>query len=529
MTSSAPGVAPAPAPLPTGLDLFPVTWSVGDAGADDDAYCRITTFGKLADGRAACLHIRFTPYFFVELPLDWSAARGKLYLAECARKHGCASSSQLVSRKSLWGFSGGRSRLYAQLAFRSLEASKKARRWLTYAKPPLPTFEAGVEPVIRLFHLRGIGPSRWLRAEGCAAPSEPAACVDVEVECNFTGVRPSVLTCRPPLVFASWDIEARSASGGFPVSDRPDDYLIQIATAFRRYGEAEPFHRAVTCLRPTADVEGVEIEWSEQEGEVIEAWTRLLRRHKTDVLLGYNTHQFDWRYVSGRAGVLVDDDTGEGLVDLSGLGRAAAGGGAVREFELNSGAYGQNKFFVLQTPGVQQIDLLQYVRREYKLDSYSLDNVSKKYLGSSKLDMPASQIFSKFLGSPEDRAEVARYAVRDTELPLGLMTKLSVWENLAEMANAVNVPVEYLLARGQQVIYTSIRLQNQSSNNSFRWSGDSTASQRGSYWSRSSVRWSSSSRGDVGSYPNSKSLYLTSMSLNASSVERPGSDMKSDR
>lgn len=161
--------------------------------------------------------------------------------------------------------------------------------------------------------------------------------------------------------------------------------------------------------------------------------------------------QFDWRFVSGRAGVLVDDHTGDPLVELDGLGRLLEGGGGTREFELNSNAYGQNTFFVLQTPGVQQLDLLQIMRRDFKLDSYSLDNVSKHFLGSQKLDLPAAEIFRKFDGTPEDRADIARYAVRDTELPLQLLAKLSIWENMSEMANAVSVPMDYLMLRGQQV------------------------------------------------------------------------------
>lgn len=249
-----------------------------------------------------------------------------------------------------------------------------------------------------------------------------------------------------------FDIEAVSGSGRFPVADNPEDELIQISTAFQRYGEPEPYARTVVCLRETADVEGAEIYWHDHEHEVIEHWARLLREHKADVLVAYNSHQFDWRYIAGRCGVLVDDDTGDPLVDTELLGRLVEGGGEPREFELNSGAYGQNTFFVLQTPGVQQIDLLQYMRREFKLSAYSLDNVSKHFLGSQKLDLPAAEIFRKFLeGDAADRADIARYAVRDTELPLQLMAKLCVWENLAEMANAVNVPMEYLLSRGQQV------------------------------------------------------------------------------
>lgn len=157
--------------------------------------------------------------------------------------------------------------------------------------------------------------------------------------------------------------------------------------------------------------------------------------------------------------MLVDDDTGDPLVDLEQLGRLVEGGGQPREYEMNSGAFGQNKFFTLGTPGVQQIDMLQWMRREHKLSSFSLDAVSRHFLGSQKLDLPAAEIFRKFLeGDADDRADIARYAVRDTELPLQLMAKLCVWENLAEMANAVNVPMDYLLNRGQQIKVMSVIL-----------------------------------------------------------------------
>ena len=154
------------------------------------------------------------------------------------------------------------------------------------------------------------------------------------------------------------------------MADKPGDKLIQISTAFQRYGEPEPYARTVVCLDETDDVEGVAITWHPEEHRVIETWARLLREHKADVLVGYNTCQFDWRYISGRCGVLVDDDTGDPLVDCELLGRMVEAGGGIREFELNSGAYGDNKFFVLDTPGVQQIDLLQFIRRNYSLASY---------------------------------------------------------------------------------------------------------------------------------------------------------------
>lgn len=439
------------------VDVYAVRWAAADVGCEDTTRCFITAYGKSPDGRSACVHVRFTPYFFVEMPEAWSESRIKLFIAECCRKYECiAAKSMVIRRKSLWGYQGGRLKNFAQLAFDTLAAHRRARysiRRDTYSAPghAFVTFEAGVDPLVRLFHLRNVAPCGWFRVTGGREPDCLAAAVDVELECSLADIGPSPLTRRPPLVFASWDLECVSATGRFPVADNPDDYLIQISTTFQRYGEPEPYHRAVTCFRHTNPVEGVEILWFETEHQGINAWTKLLRDHSVDVLVGYNIFQFDWRYVSGRAEVLVDDDTGERLVDLEGLGRALEGGGAAREFELNSNAYGQNKFFILETPGVQQIDLLQILRKDVKLPSYSLDNVSKTYLGDHKLDLPAAEIFRKFDGTPEDRADIARYAVRDTELPLRLMAKLSTWENLTEMANAVRVPMDYLLNRGQQI------------------------------------------------------------------------------
>lgn len=131
-------------------------------------------------------------------------------------------------------------------------------------------------------------------------------------------------------------------------------------------------------------------------------------------------------------------------------------GGQPKETELNSGAFGQNRFFSLATPGQLQLDLLQVMRRDHKLDSYSLNAVSAKFLGDAKLDLPAAEIFAKFRGSDEDRADIARYAVKDTELPLRLLGRLAILENLFEMANAVSCPASYVYDRGQQVRVFSV-------------------------------------------------------------------------
>lgn len=438
------------------VDVFPIDWKAQDAKCSQDTdteQFEIQMFGKTPEGVSTTVHITFYPYFFVGVPGTWSAAKTSYFIGECVRKYRAyAPLSMPVRRKTLYSFTNNEARPFVQLAFRTLADFKKAKYGLQREK--LQTYEASLDPLLRFFHVRNISPASWVSIS-CEAAQK-------DIRIDFRSVSPSSCTHRPPLVFASWDIEAISATNKFPCSDIPGDKVITIGTAFQRYGEAEPYHRSVVTLDTCDPIEGVEVVPCQTEADVVTAWIDQLRTHEVDVMLGYNTFQFDFRYVYGRT-LLCVDEYGSPQVDLSLFGKGGSGmegAGEPIEKQLSSAAYGDNKFFVLRSPGILQIDLLQIFRKDLKLESYSLANVSTKFLdGHSKLDLLPGEIFSKFRGTSTDRATIAEYCIRDVELPLKLMSKMTTFENLLEMSNACYVPIEYLIMRGQQIKVYSLLLR----------------------------------------------------------------------
>lgn len=454
------------------MEVYVLEWASGDVLPDDDdkenspdapeeARFEIRAFGKTADGQTVVARIMFFPYFFVKTP-GWTPARQKLFLAECARDYGTHQGYSVpVVRRDAWGYSGEKQEQFVQLAFSTLKAQKICRSRL--ARSGMATYEGNVDPVVRLCHVRKIAPTGWIATTGFA----PAAVrafphADIEIVGRFTGIAPIEPRPPPPLVLCSWDIEVYSHDGSFPVAEVTENHVIQIASSFQRVGEPEPYRNVVVCLHETAPIETGEILSVATEAEVFAEWIEVLRAEKVDVLMGWNTWQFDWKYLAGRATVLTDD-FGEQLVDFSGLGRGSDGAGELRTWELSSGAYGQNSYTLLRAPGILDLDLMQLVKREKKLESYSLNNVSKKFLGdtkdTTKVDLPAHQIFAKFRGTPEDRADIARYAVQDVLLPLRLFAKLNMFDNLAQMSMATCVPIDYLSSRGQQIKVFSLILR----------------------------------------------------------------------
>ena len=461
------------------LVVFPVDWACGDRkagpnGEDSDdgddgglTTFEITCYGKLLSRESVCLRIPFYPYFFVECPRAWSHSRAAIFVAECvATLNAHPKFSLPVTRKTIWGFTNNEPRLFVQLAFSTLAAFRRARSVVVYQRK-MATYESSVDQVVRLFHVRNLQPASWIRvASPRHVPSQDRiATTDVEVMADFTALAaastttPSTATDIPPLVLASWDIECYSSTGAFPLADRPDDVICAICTTFQRFGEPAPFLRHAVVLGSCAPVDGVEVVACDSEPQLINAWLAALKTHDADVLVAWNSYGFDYKYVYGRSLVCVDDDFGSPLVALHTFGKAIRGGGEPAQKSLSSAAYGDNSFFWIAGPGFLHLDLMFVVKKEHKLDSYSLNHVAAKFLGDAKVDLSPAELFAKVRGSADDRADIVRYCAKDTELPLRIMAKLSIFNNLLEMANAASVTLDALLTRGQQIKVFSLILK----------------------------------------------------------------------
>lgn len=437
------------------MDVYPVDWQADDV----DGQYTITLFGRTPSSKVVAVHIKYFPFFFVGMPPGCPHMKTQEFVKEAVKKHGALQEySGHTERVSMWGFTNSTKVPMAVLGFPTLKKMRIAAAAMR--GKGLVTYESSIDPLLRFFHVRDISPSQWVTVAAATHAPTPSTRAAIELNTVFNRVGPSTLTQRPPLTICSWDLETYSLSRKFPQAHNASDAIIQIACSFQRYGEPEPYRRLVMCLKETAPVEGVEIRWFDDEATMINAWMHELAVEQPDLMVGYNTNGFDWPYLYGRYLVLVEDSTGTPHVILGLLGRMQQGGGELQQHTFSSNAHGENTSTTLAIPGMLNLDLMQLMRREFQLADYSLDAVAKKYLGDSKIDLAAGEIFDKYEGSPTDRALVAEYAIKDTLLPLRLLDKLCILSNLTEMAGAAFVPVSFVLTKGQQIKVYSLMMKN---------------------------------------------------------------------
>ena len=398
-------------------------------GEDTDSEYVIHIFGRTEDGKSVHVETPFEPYFFVKVPPDRSP---KALIQEIQPY-----SSAVIRRKDLWGFRNQEEYTFLKLGFRTLADLKECR------PRGLKVYEKNLDPVLRFMHRSEIKSTGWVRVPDSACPGHDSSCdIDVCVS-DWRTLKPVDRDDIAPLRIASLDIESYSESGAFPNAFKEKDTCFQVAVTTKAFGHQEYLDRKCFCVKQT---NGLECESFDSEREMLERLGRYLRELDPDIVTGWNIFGFDLEYLYTRAVV-----TGAGP-DAHMWGRLRGIPNELVVKHLASNALGSNDLKMVPMLGRYVFDMFQDIKREHKLESYSLNNVSKEFLKDQKIDMPIKEMFTRFRDGDADKlGEVADYCIKDTELPHRISEKLCLIQNLIEMAKATWVPLAYLSERGQQI------------------------------------------------------------------------------
>jgi DNA polymerase delta subunit 1 len=393
-------------------------------GEDIDNQYVIHIFGRTEDGKSVHVETPFEPYFFVKGPAS--------IVAELK-----PASSAIIRRKDLWGFRNQEMSQFVKLGFKTLAEMKECR------PRGHKVYEKNLDPVLRFMHRTDIKSTGWIQVPESATPGYASTCdVDFQVS-DWRNLKPVDRDDIAPLRVASLDIESFSESGAFPNAFNSSDVCFQVAITTREFGKDGYFARKCLCVKETS---GPDCESFDTEREMLERLGEYLRELDPDIVTGWNIFGFDLEYLYTRTVVTA-------------AGSSAHYWGRLKEKtnelvikHLASNALGSNDMKMVPMPGRYVFDMFQDVKREHKLESYSLNNVSKEFLKDTKIDMPVKEMFARFReGDPAKLGEVADYCIKDTELPHRIAEKLCLIQNLIEMAKATWVPLSYLSERGQQI------------------------------------------------------------------------------
>ncbi|KAJ7623462.1 DNA polymerase family B-domain-containing protein [Roridomyces roridus] len=410
----------------------------------EDAYEGLPTFrmfGVTKNGNSVLAHVRdFSPYFYVAQPRGFRPEDLVPFRQELNTLVAGAPvlKLELVQKRSLWGYRGDDWVPFIKL---TIQDPKNA---------PIATFESNLPFILRFMIDHKVVGMNWIEV--------PAGKYDIisnkskksHCQLEITVSHDAFISHNPegdwstiaPLRILSFDIECAGRKGIFP--EAQEDPVIQIANMVTRQGEQKPFIRNVFTLKSCSAIVGSQVLSYKDEDAMLQAWADFVTEVDPDVVIGYNIAGFDFPYLLDRAKALK-------VFKFPYLGRLKNTRTECKDTHFSSKAYGQRDSKDTKLEGRLQLDLLQYMQREHKLRSYTLNAVCAQFLNEQKEDVHHSVITELQNGSPESRRRLAVYCLKDAYLPQRLLDKLMCFINYVEMARVTGVPFNYLLSRGQSI------------------------------------------------------------------------------
>jgi len=203
----------------------------------------IQIFGINEKGEScSILSDNYRPFFYVMVNDMWTINMKDNFVAHLKEKMGnfykdSITECKIIKRKKLYGFDGGKDHKFIRIEFMNFNAFNKAKNlWYTdyqkghtllpngyrYNNTDIKLYEANIPPLLRFFHIREISPSGWValpknKTLEIKGENKKTNCT-YEFEISYKNIIAlNDKETRVPYKICSFDIEASSSHGDFPV------------------------------------------------------------------------------------------------------------------------------------------------------------------------------------------------------------------------------------------------------------------------------------------------------------------------
>ena len=427
--------------------LYTSDWNIKDYIIDKvQESLIIQCFCKNEQKESVCLNItNFLPVFYIKKPDNFDNI-SFIHFKKHYSKQIYTEESEIVQRKDIYGFQGEKYTEYIKIVpknfthYKKLKYSFKTPIKIKNKKYQFSTYNANIDPLLQFFHFTEINPCGTIKIENYTETKVRYSRCIHEYNVDFKNIVESEQkVSEDSLMHCSFDIETYSVDNSFPQPDIPENVITHIGAVFNK---SDKYIFSLFC-EPT-DQENVKHYTFDSEKELLEKFLEVFIEKDPDILYQYNGDKFDGNYIYTRMKYC--------LVDLDKMSRLKNTPLTIKTDSFTSSAYGTSFYKKLIIPGVINFDVLTYFQRNFKEDSYKLDDISKKYLNNQKNEMTVKEMFESYRFKDYKLArKVAEYCLKDCILPQMLVEKFNIYTSLQSMANVCIVSIGYLLYRGQQI------------------------------------------------------------------------------
>ena len=183
----------------------------------------------------------------------------------------------------------------------------------------------------------------------------------------------------------TFDLEVRNPHG-MPNSEEDEIIMIGLASNFGV--------NQVISTKTNSNTRDNFVNQVSSEKEMIEEFVRIVKENNVDIIIGYNSDNFDFPYLKDRAKILdVELDIGMDGSDVKFIRRGYANAASLK--------------------GLIHVDLYLVMRRYMTLERYTLERVYYELFGEEKIDVPGERIWEFWDNGGDQLDDLFDYSLDD--------------------------------------------------------------------------------------------------------------------
>ena len=183
----------------------------------------------------------------------------------------------------------------------------------------------------------------------------------------------------------SFDLEVRNPHG-MPNSEEDEIIMIGVASNFG-------VNQVISTKTNSPDCDDF-VNQVSSEREMIQEFVKIIKENNIDIIVGYNSDNFDFPYLKDRAKLMgVDLDIGMDGSDVKYIRRGYANAASFK--------------------GLIHVDLYLVMRRYMSLERYTLERVYYELFGEEKIDVPGERIWEFWDNGGEELDRLFDYSLDD--------------------------------------------------------------------------------------------------------------------
>ena len=201
----------------------------------------IKAYGVTLEGTSICINIEdYPPHFFIEIPDYWNKTKIKTLINliendKTIKGNINVDSWDIVKRKKFYGFTNNKEFKFIRLLFDNTKMLYRFTKKFTDEKlkdkikridrtyeTKGKIYETNIPPLLRFIHQNKLEPAGWIKInpENYSISYRRDSRTQLEIDTKWKCIVPITKEKMAPFVIASFDIEADSSHGDFPLAQK---------------------------------------------------------------------------------------------------------------------------------------------------------------------------------------------------------------------------------------------------------------------------------------------------------------------